>query len=131
MDYNRELMDPIEPYSRTALVVLTLLGVVMDLFSIKWTYIANYFLYHECLVKIAAIMIPDDYGSHLDIITVLGRFAVNYSALYCDTDFSLPIFANTLAVAYDIYFARAAYNSEITVLKSLVDICMILLLFLA
>lgn len=131
MDYNHELMDPIEPYSRTVLTVLTLLGGVMDLFSIKWTCIANYFLYHECLVRMAAIMIPHNYGSHLDIYTVTVRFAVNYSALYCDTNFSLPIFANTLASVFDIYFARSAYNSEITVLESLRDICLILLMFVA
>jgi len=130
VDYNRELMDPIEPYSRTAMNMLVLLGVMMDLFSLKWTYIANYFLYHECLVRMTTIMIPDDYGSHLDMLNVMMRFLVNYSAFYCDTSYSLPIFANTLASAYDMYFARCAYNSEFTVLTNILDIGLVCILFL-
>ena len=122
-------MDPIEPYIRTAMNVLVLLGVLMDLFSLKWTCIANYFMYHECLLRMAHIMVPDDYGAHLDMLNVVTRFGFVYSCFYCDTNYSLPIFANTLTAMYDIYFARYAYNSEFTVLGNMVDIGLVCLLF--
>lgn len=123
-------MDPIEPYVRTAMNVLVLLGLLMDLASLKWTCIADYFMYHECLVRMATIMIPDDYGAQLDILNVLMRFGFNYSCFYCDANYSLPIFANSLTAMYDIYFARFAYNSDITVLTSIVDIGLVCLLFI-
>lgn len=119
--YNKDLMDPIDSQVRLAAKILVFAGALLDVLALRWIFLADFIIYHECLLRIILTLIVDDTMVHTDRVYEVARFAYIHAVYYCDQDFSVPIFANTLACLFQSIFALFAYNHEIT----LAQICKI------
>ena len=60
--YNEAVMDPIADFFFYALHVLVAVSIVLSLLCFKWRWIAGYFLYLECLIRICAVCFPNQSG---------------------------------------------------------------------
>ena len=62
-EYNTEMMDPIEPYTRISLKILIVLGALLDLSCFKWLRLANLICLLECITRLVALLMPN-YASY-------------------------------------------------------------------
>lgn len=73
-DYNEALMDPLEHYARFALQILIVAGSILDIACLKWRHIANWLLYHECLLRCVALLIRNRFAQENSIIDITMLF---------------------------------------------------------
>ena len=89
-------MDPMDSHMRRAARILIFAGALLDLLALRWTFLADFIIYHECLIRIVCCLYVDDLTAHTDRIYEASRYAFLHMVYYCDQDFSVPIFAITL-----------------------------------
>ena len=58
-EYNTQLMDPIEPYTRVLIKILIVLGAILDLACFKWLRLVNLAFYLECITRLVALLMPN------------------------------------------------------------------------
>ena len=84
-EYNNELLDPIEPYTRASIKVLIVLAVMLDLACFKWLRLANLLFYLECLTRIMALLMPNFAAYEYNPTQYVILFALYFVTLYCNS----------------------------------------------
>ena len=58
-EYNENICDPMEPFLRFLLRAMVVVGVILDLVSLKWRPLAKNFIYHEIFMRLLASMVAN------------------------------------------------------------------------
>ncbi len=96
-DYNRELMDPLEPVLSRALVAIVLITAVIDIIAYKKRWLAEHFQNIECVMRIVAIMVPSSYGyDHRNNILHVVTFGGIAMMLLCGSGYHIIFLTLTL-----------------------------------
>ena len=96
-NYNKTLMDPIEDYARFTVQALIIIGALMDIICMKWRHIADWLLYHECLIRSVALLIRNWYSWEQTAIDITMMFVVVYFGQYCDSGWQIICLSSALA----------------------------------
>ena len=111
--YNTDLMDPVAEVFRWIIFSLILLSLILCLITYKWRWIANAFLYLECVIRLCALPIPNSYNEKHSNIDITMLSIIIYLSFYCDKPGHL-IFA-TLHLAIEIFLSvHVAYLEPLT-----------------
>ena len=96
-------MDPIEDGLRVTLIMMVIAGIILDLFSIKWRYLTNIFMYLECFTRFIVTLIPNYASYEYDDIGYTMLFVLSFLLLYNDD--GKQIICNTFTMAWHMFFA--------------------------
>ena len=107
-------MDPLEHYARFALQILIVAGSILDIACLKWRHIANWLLYHECLLRCVALLIRNRFAQENSIIDITMLFVWIGVCQYCDS--GRQIICLTVSLAFHLVFDSLAYNRDLTVM---------------
>ena len=122
-------MDPIEDYARFTVKALIIIGVLLDIISMKWRHIADCLLYHECLIRCVALLIRNWYSWEQTAIGITMMLVVVYFSQYCDSGWQIICLSS--ALAFQFAFDFLAYNREVTVVAVLICIAVLIMFTVA
>ena len=111
-EYNSQIMDPLEPYTRMSIKILIVIGALLDLACFKWLSLANLFFYLECITRLVALLMPNFASYEYTPTQYVLLFALYYCCLYCDS-VRQTIFS-TITLVIHFFFDLYAYKRDIT-----------------
>lgn len=111
--YNEAIMDPIADFFILAAKVLIGVSFVLSLLCFKWRWLAGYFLYLECLIRLCVASFPSQNGQEYDEIYYLITFLISFVCFHSDS--GCQIIAFSLTFAYCLFFGiSVAYDRPLT-----------------
>ena len=84
-DYNKTVLDPFIYEKQVLLLILCILNAVLCIMSYKWLYLANSFIYIECVIRITGDMIPNSLSQNETAISMIMNLTAYFTGFYCDS----------------------------------------------
>ena len=128
-DYNKELMDPIEPVFKIMLSLTVIVGAILNALCFKWRWMANMLIYHDCLLRIVISFKLNHVSYSQSNIQYAMFFGINFVCLYCDE--GRQIIAMVATLAWHLFITNyVGYSRELTTISFVVSVAYVIVFLL-